>query len=498
MTTNVPQIQWTPTGLVVPTEAEILQGVLADFNAAFGGNLNLALNTPQGQLATSMAAAIANQNALFVMLINGVDPDLNSGFMQDVIGRIYFLNRNPGTPTIVACTITGLFGTVIPAGTGSPQAQDTAGNQYQAVSGGTIPVGGSITLDFENLLDGPIPCPADTLTQIYQAVPGWDSINNPADGVPGSNVESSAAFEFRREQSVAQNAQGSAPAIYGAVIVVPGVTDAYVIENFTNSTVDVGSTGFALVAHSVFVGVIGGDPQAIANAIWTKKSLGCNMNGNTTETVVDTNYAPPQPSYSITFNDNADNPVEFTITVNIKNSSALPGTIITDVQAVVRAQFNGVVVNAPGTGTPITTGQRVRIGSLLLAATFYGPVANCEGPSVPVQVLTIFIGTAFSGHGTLVGGSEVLTVTGVTSGSLTPGTIVTDASSQIPANTQIVQQLTAISPPTGGGTGTYQMSNQALTTVSSPEVITGAGDATSALIGIDQAPVLQTVVVNLV
>lgn len=486
MSTNVPQIQWTEQGLVVPTEAEVLLGVQQDLNAAFGGNLNFTnLFTPQGQLASSLAAVISNQNALFVTLVNGVDPDFNSGFMQDVIGRIYFLNRELGTPTVVECTCVGIPGTIIPTGS---LAQDQAGNIYNCVAGAVIPIGGSIVLQFQNDVDGPIACPANTLTIIYQAVPGWESINNAANGIEGTNVESAEAFEFRREQSVAANAHGSADAIYGAVIDLPGVTDAFVYENTTGATIHVGSTNFALVAHSVFVGVIGGIPQAIANAIWTKKDLGCDMNGNTTETVVDTNYSFPQPSYSITFNNNATNPVVFDFTVNIKSSSSLPSSIVADVTAAVTGQFNGTL---PGS-------QRVRIGSLLLTSSFVGAVATCEGPSIPVQVLSIFLGTPFTGLGTLAIGSQVLTITTASTGTLTPGTIVSDAATSIPTGTYIVEQLTAISPPTGGGTGTYLMS--AAATINEPvaEAITGTATGIEALIGIDQAPELGNVTVNLV
>ena len=202
-TTNVPQIQWLPTGLVVPSEAAVLAGVQADINAAFGGNLNFTnLQTPQGQLATSLAAVISNMYALFTQFVNGVDPDMNEDFMQDAIGRIYFQNRIPGTPTTVQCNCTGLAGTPIPAGSPTqPQAQDTAGNLYYCVSGGTIPIGGTISLAFANVVNGPIGCGAGTLTTIYQAVTGWDQITNPAAGVLGTNVESPEAFEFRREQS---------------------------------------------------------------------------------------------------------------------------------------------------------------------------------------------------------------------------------------------------------------------------------------------------------
>lgn len=488
MTTSVPPIQFTPTGIVVPDQSALLAGMQADLNAAFGGKLNFGTTAqpggapPQVQLAASFAAIVADADGVIAELIDQVDPDNATGFMQDAIGRIYFLNRNPGLPTVVSCICVGALGTVIPVGA---QGQDTSKNIYVCLDGGTIGASGNITLTFANVLNGPIPCPANTLTRIYLAISGWNTINNPADGVVGANVESAADFEFRRQNTVAANGHGSLPSIYGTVFKVKGVIDLYATENVSGTPIFVGSTNYMLKAHSLFVGSVGGAAQDIGNAIWTKKDLGCDMNGNTTVTVQDTSgYAFPMPSYPITFNNNLLNPAVFNYIVSIVNSPNLPSTIIQDVTDAIAAQFNGT-----------NGGARVRIGSLLLAALFYGPVANCEGPSVPVQVLSILIGSVFSGHATLTIGSNVLTVTGVTSGALSPGTVITGTS--VPVGTTIVQQLTAITPPTGGGTGTYQMSANATGNVASPEVVTGAG-GTAQLIGIDQAPELGTVTVILV
>src|SRR6267378_6810696 len=116
ITTHVPPVQFTPVGLVVPQESEILAGVQQDYSDAFGGNINPGLNTPQGQLASSTTAAIANANAALAEFVNQVNPDTADGFMQDAIGRIYFLDRSPGVPTNVACACVGGFGTSIPVG----------------------------------------------------------------------------------------------------------------------------------------------------------------------------------------------------------------------------------------------------------------------------------------------------------------------------------------------------------------------------------------------
>lgn len=479
MTTNVPSTEFTPTGLVQPTQAEILSGVEDDINAAFDNKLNMALNTPQGQLASSTAAIISDSNDAFAEFVDQVDPDNATGFMQDAIARIYFLTRNPALSTVVQVVCIGEAGVTIPVGA---QVEDTSGNIYVCTQQGTFDPSGTMTLPFANQQTGPIPCPANTVTEIYQSIAGWDSVNNPSDGIVGTNVETQQAFEFRRQNTVAANAHGSLQSIYGAVFEVDGVIDAYAIENFTDSPIVVGSTDFTLVPHSFLIAVVGGAAQDIADAIWTKKNEGSNMNGNTTETVTDDSFAFPQPTYTITFNNNAENPVTYDLTITIVNNSALPANIVALVQAACLAQFNGTNSN----------GQRVRIGSLFLAAQFYGPVANAAGAGVPVQVIDIGIGDAFTGTGTIVLGSDVLTVATAVANTLGAGTPI--SMTDISAGTYIVQQLTG----TPGGMGTYQMSTTAGATHASPIAVTGSATGTSALVGVDQAPELGTVTVNLI
>lgn len=374
MTTSVPPVVFTPAGLVLPQESAILAGVQEDYNAAFGGDLNPALETPQGQLASSTAAIIAAVNALLAEFVNQVNPDTASGFMQDAIARIYFLNRFPGEPTVVVCDCVGNAGTVIPNGA---QVADTNGNRYVCTAGGTIPISGEISLPFANVVDGPIPAPAGTVTTIYQAIPGWDTVNNPAPGVLGSLVESQADFAYRRQQSVALNAHGSLPSIYAAVFAVDDVIDVYATENVTDATVPTGSTNFPLLPHSLFVAVVGGDSEAIAQAIWSKKDVGCNMNGNTTVEVTDqSGYLPPYPTYQITFE--VPDPLPILFEVQIDNSPALPTNIVGLVKAAIIAAFTGADGSA-----------RVRIGSLLLASKFYAPIVAI-GPEV--SVLSILLG----------------------------------------------------------------------------------------------------------
>lgn len=376
MSTNVPPIVFTAVGPELPQESAVLAGVRADINDAFGGGVNPAVETPQGQIASSLARIIADKNEQIAFFVAQVNPDTSSGSFQDAIARLYFLDRKPGTPTAVQCDCMGAMGTVIPVGA---QAQDSSGNRYVCTQAGTIPFGGTISLPFANTVNGPTPCPANTLTQIFQAINGWESINNPLDGVLGNFVESQAAFAFRRAQSVALNGNGSLPSVYAAVFDVADVIDVYVTENTTNGTITKGATNYPLLPHSLYVAAIGGISADVAKAIWLKKNVGCDYNGNTSVVVTDeSGYSIPLPTYPVKYQIPAALPILFE--VSIANSPDLPIDIVMRVQAAIIAHFTG---EAEGS-------TRVRIGSLLRASSFYNGVNAIDDS---VALLSIKVGT---------------------------------------------------------------------------------------------------------
>jgi hypothetical protein len=86
--TNVPAIQFTSVGWVAPSGPAVLAGVQLDISQAFGSSLNYGLTTPQGQLASSWGAIVANANSTFVYFAQQIDPAYSSGRFQDAIGRI--------------------------------------------------------------------------------------------------------------------------------------------------------------------------------------------------------------------------------------------------------------------------------------------------------------------------------------------------------------------------------------------------------------------------
>lgn len=376
MASSVPQISFTSAGLVLPTDAAILAGVQADINAAFGGGVNPALETPQGQLASSEAAVIADKNAEVALIVNQVDPQYADGRFQDAIARIYYLTRKPATSTAVIATLGGASGTVIPAGT---LAQDTGGNTYSLTANATIGVGGTVDAEFQNVATGPIACPSGSLIKVYQAISGWDTITNAAAGTLGQDVETREDFEYRRRNSVALNAKGTPESIYAAVFAVDNVLDVYVIDNPTGSTVNTGATNYPVIAHSVYVAVVGGIDADIAAAIWGKKDVGCDYNGNTTTTITDTSgYSYPYPTYTVKFERPTSQAIKFA--VEIVDDPSLPSDVVTLVKNAIIARFNG---------TDGTT--RERIGATVFASRYYGAVTSAGDN---ISLISILIGTS--------------------------------------------------------------------------------------------------------
>ena len=382
-TTAVPAAEFSDIGLSVPDEIDILDGRLVDLDKSFGGGMSKSLTSPQGQMAQSDAAIIADKNDQLLYIANNINPDYASGRFQDAIARIYFIDRIAATGTTVTATVTGLVGTPIPAGS---TAQDEAGYIYSSITDAVIPSTGTIDIVFQNLTSGAIPCPVGALNRIYRGISGWSGITNAAAGSAGNDVETRANFEYRRKQSVALNAKGTPESIYAAVLDVDGVTDAYVWSNHSGVTVNIGATGYPVPAHSVYVAAYGGNATDIANAIYIKNQAGCGMVGNTSYVVTDTTQGtnnPPQ--YTITWN--TPSPARTYYKVEIANNASLPSNIGDLVKEQVIKAFNGESDLVP----------KARIGSKLFAGGYYS-VVNKIDPSV-VNVLSLTVsknGTTFA------------------------------------------------------------------------------------------------------
>lgn len=375
MSSHVPPIRFTPQGLQIPTETEVLNGVLADFNDAFGGGLNLNLETPQGQLASSLAAVIADKNNVIAELVNQIHPEYAEGVMQDAIAQIYFLQRKHATDSAVVCEFVGLPGTQIPQGF---IVQDAAGNQWALQQEIGIPIGGKVNGTL--IAAGQIEAHAHSVNVVYQALVGLDRVDNPHPAVPGRAEESRAEFAERRRRSVAINAHGTPQAVYANVFALDGVRDVYVIDNPKGQNVQAGATNYTLKPHSIYVAAVGGDDTAVAEAVLRYAGSGCDFNGNTEITVYDHSYNDPKPAYQVSFMRPNELPVYFRIKIEL---GAFLGADAAIKQAVINA-FKG------------------RIGANLYAIGYVAPVVQAV-PNVHVLDVEIGLSAGSMGNSVAVG-----------------------------------------------------------------------------------------------
>ena len=369
-TTSVPAPTMTDAGFVAPAESDILAGVLADMNAAFGNVLNTDLSTPQGQLAMSLTAIVGDAYDQMLALFNGVDPERAWGRMQDAIGNLYFITRKPATATVVTCQCVGAAGTVVPQGT---LVRDGSTNTYAADAAITLDATGNGVGTFSCTVAGAVECPPGSVG-VYQAVVGLTSVSNAAAGVVGRSEEGRQAFEQRRQQTVAHNALGPLDALAGEVLSVPGVSDAYVSENSSAAPVTVG--GVTLPAHSLYVCVNGGADADVALAIARKKPPGCASVGASSVVVVDPNAAyAKQPEYTVRFTRAQAVPVY--VAVVLAGGVGVPSTAVADVQAAIVAGFDGA-----------TGAQRVAIGGTVYASSLFASV-GAVGDWVKIVGITV-------------------------------------------------------------------------------------------------------------
>ncbi|MFM7008265.1 MAG: baseplate J/gp47 family protein, partial [Betaproteobacteria bacterium] len=366
---------------VLPSEAQILAGRLADQRDAFGSALSDVPESPQGQLRQSEAAIIGDKNAAVAYVANMLDPDYSEGVWQDSVAKLHMLTRKQGGGTVVPVQCYGAPGTVITAGS---KVQDVNRLLYSAVADTVIGSGGVVDVQFQADAIGPIPCAAGSITRIYTAIPGWDSVANEDAGALGEYVESRYAFEERRRESIAIGSSASPVAKLAAVRALSGVIDAFVAENDTGSPLSFGFTGYTLPPHSVCFSVAGGDDVEIASTLWQKKNPGCKFVGNVSMIVEDdVNFSsPPLPTYEIRWLTPSAANVFFR--VRIRQNRLLPSDINAKIKAAIVAAFSG----SDG-------GERARIGRKVSAGRYYPGVVAID-KNLDVLQITLGLGSSTS------------------------------------------------------------------------------------------------------
>ena len=177
-------------GVIVPDTGDVQTDVENEFQANFGADMEMSASSPQGRLVEMETLSRVGVIAFCALIANQINIDYATGQYLDAIGAFYGVSRKGATQTRVLATVTGVAGTIIPAGS---IAKTTAGDQFYMENEKTIPVVGSTTSYFLSVEYGAIPCATGTLTSIVSQTVGWETVSNPAAANIGSDMESDYA-----------------------------------------------------------------------------------------------------------------------------------------------------------------------------------------------------------------------------------------------------------------------------------------------------------------
>lgn len=302
------------TGTVVPDTSTLLAEVENEFKTALGADLVTTPNTPQGALIVAEVLARSGVAANNAKLANQINPNLAGGVFLDAIWALTGGQRLAATHSVVpGCELTGLPGTIIPAGS---QASIADGTLFESVSGVVLDALGDGVVDFQAVETGPISVNPAALNQIVTGILGWDGITNPTAATLGRDEESDLASRQRRRNTLSLQNVALPAAITSALYDIPNVRSLAFRENVTGATQVI--DGVTLVEHSIFVCVDGATDTEVAEALLANKSLGCNWNGTTTVNVTD---AASGQVYPVSFSRPVAVPVAARVTV--RNTGAL-------------------------------------------------------------------------------------------------------------------------------------------------------------------------------
>jgi hypothetical protein len=363
------------TGVIVPDVSDLQTQVQGEFQVAYGADIALTADTPQGKLITAETTARSRVAQMMAMLANMLNPNQAGGVFLDAVCAFLGLERESATFTVVPnVDVAGTPNLVISAGVMQAVGEST-GLFYVNTRAVQFDNSGNAQVDFQCTTAGPVSCPVGDLSIATQVL-GWETIDNTSVGTPGLDQQSDESLRALRNNTLALQGISTVEAQVSGLSAVPGVLSLKYRENVSATTQII--DGVSLTGHSVWACVDGGADIDVAMSLLTNKTDGAGWNGATTVPVVEPNSGQ---TYNVSFDRPTVIPVLVRVTMRQGSSTANLPTAVP--QAVVD-YAQGLVSGDPG----FTVGTQVSPFDIAGAVSAQIPGAFVSKVEVAVAGLT--------------------------------------------------------------------------------------------------------------
>lgn len=310
-------LQFDNNGLQTDTFRDIFQSLSDAYKNIYGQDIDLDQESPDGQRVAIEAQARTDIEAALQWLYSQMDPDFNTGDMQQVIAKLHGLYLRPGSRSQRDLKVTTDRPVLLYDGY---RIRDQANQVWFVRQAVTVPAGTTTVTFFAEKFGKVTGLVTDTFTQLTPE-PGVVSIISDVAVVVGRDEESPEEFRQRRNRSLENPATGSTGSIFAKVAQLAGVTDLNIGENDTKY--DDPLTG--IPANSIWLVVEGGAVSEITEVMVKQKGGGTGTKGSVMGRYVETLVRPDGTTLQIAHDMQFDRPVykplHIQLTARRKNAS---------------------------------------------------------------------------------------------------------------------------------------------------------------------------------
>lgn len=294
-------LQFDNSGLQIDSFRDIFQNLSDAYKGIYGQDVDLDQESPDGQRVAIEAQARTDIEAALQWLYSQMDPDFNTGDMQQIIAKLHGLYLRPGSRSQRDLKVVTDRPVLLYNGY---KIRDQANQVWFVRQDVTIPAGTTTVTFFAQNFGKVTGLVSDTFTQLTPEL-GILGITSDVAVVVGRDEETPEQFRQRRNRSLENPATGSTGAIFAKVAQLAGVTDLNIGENDTKFDDPLTS----IPANSIWLVVEGGAISEIVEVMVKQKGGGTGTKGSITGRYVESLVRPDGSVLRIAHDLELDRPI---------------------------------------------------------------------------------------------------------------------------------------------------------------------------------------------